>query len=282
MRWNFKRKQLNIVDAKEPLYRNPLFQKRTWQQFVVERFSFFVLLALLLMFGLVYLLFYSPVFAITTVAVQTNGIINTEFVKMNLVDWQLHQRRAAIYPQSNIFLFSKSWLKENIEKKYRIEDLSIKKKLPNAIIITIKEQPPALLWKTGELYYSVDVNGIVVRQEQTENVASDATIVQQEGSGEVAVGKRILSEDTISFILTLRDDLKNKTTVHALMNTLLAGGSSELHIKSDEGFTIYFDRRESLQAQMETLIQALNTTLADQRSKLQYIDVRIPGKVFYK
>ena len=75
------------------------------------------------------------------------------------------------------------------------------------------------------------------------------------------------------------DELKSV----AYNNFFLPPGSFEFWIKAKEGWYIYLDKESDIPTQLVALKKFLDEKLlADQRQKLEYIDLRVNTRIYYK
>jgi hypothetical protein len=98
------------------------------------------------------------------------------------------------------------------------------------------------------------------------------------------LGDAVLGQNYIGYILGIREKLKsglNLETEDTFETPNLI--SNDIRVKTKEGWEIYFNEDISLDKEMEMLKAVLaNEINSDQRSNLEYIDLRIDNKVFYK
>jgi len=281
MRWDFKRKKLRIQKTAIPVYRNPMFPRYTWKEKILKRGNFFCLLIILILAGLIYLFFYSPVFKITKIEITGLQNIPQDVLENKLIKWQLSQRRFLIFKQDNLFLFSKSWLKKNIENKYALDELKVSKKLFHTLKVNVKEKLPKLIWITGGQYYYVEANGIVSAIADKDKLISNLPSVSDTENNNVTVGETILSDKIVNFIDKLNDKIKQETKITVTNYVFPERKSTQVNAISNEGWVIYFEANHDLDSQISNLKEALDKKIKNTKT-LEYIDLRVENHVYYK
>ncbi len=280
MRKNFGHKKFrrNLAGQK---YSNPLFAKKNWRQFIIDRFSLFGFGVVLLFLLFVYLLFYSPLLQITTIEIQGTDAETAKVLDEKYVRWQLGQRRFWVFRQSNILLFSTSWLIENIEKEYSFESLTINKKTPHSLHVTIKEKEPELIWTTDNTSFYISEKGIVSSKvNDTQTIEGFKTVFDQ--SNEVVrPGDMVLPPEKISFIINAINRVSDFTVFEIDSFTIPHRLSSQFSAQTTEGYAIYFDMTKDLSNQIVKLKEVF--TDSDRlRNPEEYIDLRIGDRVYIK
>ena len=282
MRWDFKRKKLKIIKSSEPVYRNPMFPKKTWQLFIIERFSLFSLLLLLIILIVTYIFFYSPIFAIKNVDIQSTENIPAQLIKKNYVDWQMAQNKLFVLRQSNIFLFSRSWLKKNISQKFDPQELRMSKKLPHTLQIEIKEKNPSLVWITQEKYYYLEKNGLASQEADKDRLIAGLPQIYDESNADLKVGEQIIKKEVVQFILNLKEKMPEETGINIASFSAPTRIAPQINVKTEKGFAIYFDPQRDAEAQISKLKRTIDELLKNKLDSLQYIDLRMENRVYYK
>lgn len=281
MRWNVHQKRIERHSHSRPSFKNPLFTKRSWQQFVIERLSIFAWILILGGLGIVYLLFYSPLLQINRIEIKGTVSIPAETLDEKFVRWQLDQRRFLIFKQSNILLFNKSWLTENILNQFSTDSLVIDKKLPHTLIVTIVEKKPQLIWQTGEQQLYLGEQGIVSSTVSSVDVTDDVPTVTDESGEAVSPGDTVLSQDRISFITSLISQSGSWMNVTVTGYSITSKISVQFNVHTEAGYDIYFDMSRDLDQQIEKLNRVLETKIQEEQPSA-YVDLRIGDRVYIK
>lgn len=281
MRWDFRQKKINTKRSTVAKFQNPLYQKGSWKNFIIDKFSFFSWLVILILLSLIYIIFYSPMLIINKIEITGTSNISSQTIEDKYVKWQLNQSKWIIFKQNNILLFNKKWLESNIEEQYSLASLDIDKKLPHTLIINIEETIPNLIWKTDNKNYYLGQDGVVASLIPEGKIPDNVPIITNESNETTKPGQAVFTNDKVAFtkslvekIQTVRNlEINGYSTPHQL--------STQINVQSAEGYLIYFDSTKNLDTQIEKLNRVLNESeLAE--SPQEYIDLRIGERVYIK
>ncbi len=274
--------------------KNPLFSKKSWQQYIIERLGTFGLLIILGILLLLYIIFYSPIFQITKVEVSGPDSVIAKDINDKYIVWQLEQRRLVVFRQNNVFLFDTDWLQDNIESKYSFTTLIIDKKIPKTIIVTFEKKSPEIIWDSGGIFYNINEYGIVASlKNKTDDTVSIPIITESSESADdnenintapskkLNPGDELFSDDkmeALDAIIKEIDQIKDFTvTGYSLPHRL----STKFMVQTDQSYEIYFDLSKDISQQMDKLIQVLATKVKEEAPQ-SYIDLRVGDRVYMK
>lgn len=256
-------------------------QKKRWWLFRYK--SVYLSLTGVIILGLGYLFFYSPVFRLTEL--ETKGLRDIGFEEMdNLVKDQENQRRFLIFKQNNFFLFSKNQLKDNLNKKYALEILEIKKKPFHKLSIYLQEQTSAITWISGDKFYYLDLSGQVISEVPFKDPNPNFPRIYDESSQPVQYNQEIISSRQIRFIIDVISKLPLRTgDIEISYFKLASRKSSELKLMTMQGWEIYFNTNLDVAEQLDKLALVYEKKIKPQGvENLHYIDLRFGNRVFYK
>jgi len=282
MRWNFRQKKLQRKKLREPIYQNPLFTKKTWQTFIIERFSFFGWLTILVSLLIIYLIFYSPLLKITKIEIQGVDHAAAKTIEEKFIKWQLDQRKWLIFKQNNILLFSKKWLRSNLEEKYAPQSLVIDKKFPHSLYVEINEKSPEFIWVTNDQYYYLDQNGQITASISDKNKVENLTLIYDESNETVKPGQAVLTETKVSFIKQLISQMNEITAIEIDSYSLPNSFNTQFNIQTTAGYKIYFDTSKDLDTQVTKLKRVIDEKDIPSQPPAEYIDLRIGDRVYLK
>jgi len=239
--------------------------------------------------GWIYFLFYSPYFWIQRIEFSGLEKISEAEIR-DIINSQTASRRFLIFQQKNIFLFDEKFALKNINQKYALESIKFDKKLPETLRIEIKEEMPALIWRSGEKYYDMNRGGLIIREllpgeiTQLSTKPSEAKIpvVYDESNEAINIKDVVLSDTLIQFGIDLYEGLPEKTGIRVLNFKVANRKDAEIKALTNEGWEIYFSSDQNLTLQTEKLYLFLKDKKEDQRKALGYIDLRFEDRVYYK
>lgn len=112
---------------------------------------------------LAWYLFWSPTFRITSIAVD-GATPATESRIRDILDAQRSRRALLVFPQSSVFLFDKTEAAEAIESLFHLEALTISKKLPGTLVVTVTEIPMRTVLYENKRFLAMSDTGTVIRE----------------------------------------------------------------------------------------------------------------------
>jgi len=219
--------------------------------------------------------FFSSIFRIDKVDVQGP---NTELSK-GLNDEVTKYLKSSLAGKNWLFLDTNS-LKGRLQKTFTGQEaIMVEKQFPNKLIVKTDEQKSAIVWKTGSKKYIVSINGRVMSELQGDNNMGLAVLT--DGSSlPVDIGNKILSRDFVNFAIKVGDYVKAKSL--GPEQIYITETTKELLVKTTAGYEIKFNTEETPDAQLRSLQATLDLLVSQNKQATQYIDLRVPGRAFYK
>ena len=284
-------------DYQQKKFRNPFFSKKTKVGKRQPRLKIYIfLLILIFLFGL-YFVNTNSYFKIINVEIKGNQTIDSKDV-IALVSQQLTKNRFFIFNQDSIFFFSKRQAKKVLNENYSLENVKVNKDFFNAIVIEIKEIEPALVWIFGGKQFYLNKEGGVIKEvglsdlnvqpgeEGTEIIRVGSSIydyptVYDLSDKEPIPGQLVASEEFINFITELDSALRDNADFEVSYYTIPTLYAEEATMFTNEGWQVHFKTTDSVIAQVNRLFLILQRKV-ENRSNLQYIDLRFGDKIFYK
>ena len=144
--------------------------------------KWFGIIGLIIVVGI--FLFTTPLFNVTEIEVKGNTTVNSEEIK-SLSQIKLNE---------NMFKNVKAVIKENIKCNPYIEEVEVKRILPNKIQITVQERTAKYMLKLLDKYAYINSQGYIL---EITNQTKEIPIIEGMATleEEMVVGKRLNSED---------------------------------------------------------------------------------------
>lgn len=325
-------------------YKNPFFNKK--KNFLYLDLNFktkiYIILILIIIGWLIYLLFFSQYFLIKKIQIETDNPVLENNIQ-EIVSSQLAEKKFLFFRQNNILIFEIKKLKEDIQKRYLLENIEIEKVYFNTLKIKVSEKITALNWITQNRRFLVDFEGKVIREipqfikklsipENTSSINTNSQTPQQNigskgetsNGGEiddtvssdtleptkdenrsynnrdvkmedekiiviydlenknVTIGEQILSKDQIQKIISIIEIFNKIVGVDILYFELNSSNIYDLVISTKEGWKVYMNITEDIDTQLDNLKLIFDEKFKQDRSSLEYIDLRFGEKVYYK
>ncbi len=261
--------------------------------------------------GAVYLFLFSPVLKIEEIKISGNNLISSEQIQ-TVAENVLQTKILKIIPSDTLLVLINNQIKDNLLKSFpeiaSVElkmtqmnklDILVSERKTAAIVCQIKsESIPSLvpsLVPEATSTSSVQVREILPESEQCFFVDEDGIAYREapEISGTILptfysqnadlcrVRAKAVAPSNIQFALALKKGLR-ETGVDLVGFVLNEEVSPELKSFTAEGWLIYFNTSRSAPTQAKILEALLKDEIKEKRATLQYVDLRVANRVYYK
>lgn len=183
-----------------------------------------------------YAIFFGPFFRVTSVSVT-----GTEFSSARLAS-------SAVPIGSNIWLVSTSLIRSQISSDPAVSSVTVLRGLPHTVKINITEQPPALLWQTGETVAVVNDQGSIFKLQPVADLAAEpladlrakVPVVEDSQNLPVQLGEALLSPQFIGFVQTIQQKLPTIVPSLTIDHYLVVSSTYEVTLLTKQGLTVQF------------------------------------------
>lgn len=226
------------------------------------KYIFFVLCLV----TLVYLIFFSPVFAISEVIVEgASNVSKDELSNM-------------IPKGKNIFLFKSHNLENEIIQKFpQIESAQIYRGIPNAVKIIVSERDSKLVWQSAERKYLISSQGEITK-EIAPSVTSELPLVADKKNIPVVPGNQLVSPNFVAFVNNIYSTFFTAVNIKPL-SFEVSDTTFDINLITDAGFYVKLNTMRSSKKQLDNLKLVLDAKRQDIH---EYVDLRIDGWAYYK
>lgn len=95
--------------------------------------------------------------------------------------------------------------------------------------------------------------------------------------------ERIADSKLVSFIFQIKSILPEETGLRMAKGSIPPNSAGQINVEIEEGWQIYFDTTRDLTSQVKILDLVLREKITqEERGVLEYIDLRVPGRIYYK
>lgn len=280
---NKKRKQDKIVLRKSA----SRIKRRSADEPVKFSRILFYFLAPLFCGVAIYIFIFSSFLEIKTISVNGTKELAGEDILKDLKS-SLGGKHLGLIPKNNFILVSKSKLEKDLAGHFRkINSVGVKKIFPDILAVDISERRSLILWCSGGPCYIIDENGyayIGIDLDSPEVVQNNLIELVDTGARPITIGEKILNEEYVSFLISLREEIRKNAGIN--INTKWHTPSmvaEEVEIDTEEGWRLYFSGNVKPEKAIRTLKTFLDEEIGgEKRSKLEYVDLRVENKVYYK
>lgn len=236
---------------------------------------------------IIYILFFSPLLAIKSVNVIGVRNIDKQSVA-DIVNADVTGKYLNIFMKNNIILVNKNKIKLDLyDNLKRIEDVEITAKFPDKLLIGIKEWESILVFCSRDQCFVIDKNGwAYARADFEANELGERELGVLRDSSQKTINIENFSIDVglAQFIADVKNKLEQELDIRVeqeIQTPMLISG--DLQFKAVDGYSIYFSRGIGASKSIEMLKTALNNAIdSNKQADLEYIDLRLDNKVYYK
>lgn len=142
----------------------------------------------------------------------------------------------------------------------------------------VDEQEIGIICKNTCFYFNKD--GIIFKDAPITS-GSLITLVQDYSNRDYKLGDKIVDKSFIDAILEINDNLYAEIGLRVLSFDINSCPVEELKAMTNEGWYILFNLKQDIKSQLLALKVALKEKIQD-RINLQYVDLRIENRIYYK
>lgn len=279
-------------------YGGPYRPKKTRKNFQfslkklkIFKSKFFItcFLSVVLAGGFFYWLFCSNNFKIGQIEIIGNQQVSRDEI-MNVAQNLLSKKKAAFLINNNYWLFSEDDLADRLTNNFNaIENSEVQKSFPHKIKIVIKERSAALIYcqfdkdlnkkDSVPKCYLVDKNGMAFR-ESAFIEGGDMPMIEDWSGYNKVLGSYVVSDSTIKKIIQIKDDLPSILNIKPM--AFVVSEDHRLDAVLEGGWRIYFDPEKEISAQLGVLKRLFDQEISNKLSTIQYVDLRVDGRIYYK
>lgn len=159
----------------------------------------------------------------------------------------------------------------------QISEVSFKKNLiSNTLTISVHEHQTSIVWQTAGEKYLVNRYGVVY------DTAGDNTpliLVEDLKNLPVSLNQKVVAPDFIEFVTSFVANLPRKTNI-SIERITIPETTFEVEMYTNQKWRIILDTTRPPDDQLNALVRVLRE-MGDGTPR-EYVDLRIPNKVFYK
>lgn len=231
-----------------------------------------------------WVLFFSDYTEIKEFQVKTDKI-NNQLVEETFNNFK-KEKYFNFISKNNFFLFPRENFKNQIKNQFELaREVDFANNFPGIFRVKIEEREAIVIWCSQDQCFLMDEQGIVFKEitenEKEENY-KDYPIIKDDSMRKGVLNDKIEDNQLAVFVNNakdkLREELELKIEREVVTPSLL---SQEIRIVTDRGWQLYLDTRQDIEDQIYLLREVLEGDM-ENKDKLEYIDLRVEGKVIYK
>lgn len=255
--------------------RSPSIYSRTAAQSKPKRNlnTFFVFMVVVFVGAIVYLVLYSPYLKISQVSIS-----DLKYYDKSKIEGVTSSYQNNIL-NKNILTFSAGNLEKKIGESEGIKSVKVIKKYSSkSIQINLEEKRPVFVWESVGKRYLVDEKGIVTSP--FEEKFKDLPNVIDTKNIPVDIKSQVASPTFSKFMDDISRDF-NTYSGTKIAKIEVPEITSEIKITTEAGWYALFDTTRTAKGQLINLARIISE-VKSKGKKLEYIDLRIDNRIFYK
>ena len=235
------------------------------------------------------IVFYCSIFIAFIYAVVASPLLKIKKVEItglqtlnnSEINDQVEKILASSYLNQNILFVSADQINSQLKAdNYQIAKAEIVRIPFNTLKIVVKEQKPSILWQSNGTLSIFTEDGRAYSGEPSEQLKSSLPTVVDTANLEVTPGAQVVSVGFLGFVNKIYKELPDKNIVATKFE--IKDTTTELFVTTQEGYVIRLDSTRPASEQITDLITVLDLLKQQGKKPLEYIDLRINGKAFYK
>ncbi len=270
---------------KKRKYINPFVPNKSepHRQNIRNKKGFFLILILVIgIFFLFYTFFFSGLLSIRRIKIegtQNSRIING--LRLSV----LAEKNGYYYgflPKDNLWLLNLNDLNYKIKKNFLLDRLDLDKEIDGTLVVKVKVKKPVLVWRDNKIYYYVDYQGVIMGAKKESEIEFNLPLVEGVNEGDVIVGRKILDSQLVHFISQVWQRVnKDFDNWHITYIKIPQRDATKIFFYTDQDWYFILDRQSNIKIALENLALILKSKLIHPEI-IDYIDLRIQDKIFYK
>lgn len=241
-----EKKKMNYDKKKENYYKPKKKKQKKLSQKQIKRRKYTLKIVkwtslIVCVFGIILYILMSPLFAVKKISVTTDG----NLTKQEIISL------AAINLNENTFKFTKQQIVNNIKENAYVDEVAIKRKLPDEVQIEVKERFPTLMITYGNAYVYLNNQGYMLEISKEYHTLPILKGIQTKEE-QIEVGKRLCNEDLekLSTVLKIMELAKNVEIADLISAIDISDENNYKIIMESEEKTAYLGDCSTLEERM--------------------------------
>lgn len=226
---------------------------------------------------------FAPQFRVERIRVEGgNDVLRTEAETLTKA---FVEREAVLSGRPRLFLVPRDRLAQALRAALpELATVQVLRRLPATLELNLQEKVAVAFLEVGGRTFSLASEGQIIAEVSPEDArrAELPRVRDLHTAIPVRVGDQVLNQSVVQLLHEVIVKLPEEFSVSVEELIIPAIGTEEVHVRTSGGWNILLDARRSLTDQLGALEKVVTEELdAETLGRLEYIDLRIPGKVFY-
>ena len=233
----------------------------------------------------IYLVFFSSLFRVKNIIVDTGDEALNNQIKEEIKPLLKGKYLGFLFKDQLLFV-SQGKIKKTVLAKFKnLEDVNVSKKIFDQLEIKIKRKAGSVAI-CNERCFALDGSGVVLNEINRSDIPKFGDIlevIRDESNSSINPGDGINTKEFINLVLSVKKEVKDNIGLEIKDIFVPLPSASEIKAKTDEGMLLFFSSEDTLDNQLGALKIVLEKEIsAENRICVEYIDLRILNKAYYK
>ena len=219
-------------------------------------------------------------------SVQQITIIDAKPQTEAAVQTAAEQAIARLPWRNNIFFLQADLLAAKLASELpQVKSVLVKRILPSTVKISVQEKQPAMLLLSRGSYYFVDDQGILFQKADLLNLPGLVlpTVKNLSEETEATIGLPAVSSQFVNFVKISSNNISEALEAEVVEIQMPSLAAREVYFMLSNNWEVKFDITRDPKAQIDLLQRVVDEMLSEsEKQTLEYIDLRIPRRVYYK
>lgn len=175
--------------------------------------------------------------------------------------------------------------RELVARLPQLATVQVLRQLPGRVELHLQQKVPVAYLNAGGRHYALDNTGRAIAEVSAEEARTAQLPVIRDELTTITIrpGDAVVRDQVIALLHEIVVLLPERLSVNVAELILPAIGAEEIHVQTDAGWRLLLDTRRPLADQLAALEKVAAEQLAeDALGRLEYLDLRVPGKVYYR
>lgn len=228
-----------------------------------------------------YVLLFARFFRIKEINVEAGERISSDSVKAATREF-LGQKTLKIFLKNNYFIFSSTQAQEFLKNKFsEIKNVEVAKNIYGAVTIKIQERNGIMLYCRDNKCYEMDEDGIIF-EEAPQIYGGTEACLRDDSARDIKLKDNVIEPKMAEFLLLTKKLLQERSNLNLVYFEINNYPPIDIWAITSENWKIIFDINREPENQVEALRLVLEEKIKDQRNALEYVDLRVENRVYYK
>lgn len=239
-------------------------------------------------FGIfVYFFFFSPFAEIRHVSVGSQPVSVSGEEVLSVIRSYEEERRWFIFSKKNFFFFSCAELRDRLEDRFiTLSHIVVAKKFPDTLSVSFSERVGAVNWCGQERCFLLDREGYAFRElsdpQSVESTANGFSVIVDDRVSDAQMRRTLASEDMMRRVVLWDDFFRSRLgATSGALYYVEPEKFEEYRIRTDREWEVRVGKDIPIEETMNTFFAFLQTLPPERQEKLESIDLRVSGKIFF-